>query len=405
MGHNHRRVMRIVVQKYGGSSVATVEKLQAVARKVAATRGKGFAVCVVVSAMGGTTNELLSMARQVTPEPSLRELDMLLSSGERISMSLLSMTLEQLGVPAVSLTGSQCNILTDSQHGSASILEIDPGRVTRELAAGRVVVVAGFQGVSAETREVTTLGRGGSDTSAVALAAALGAEHCDIFSDVDGVYSADPRVVPTAQRMDELSYQEMQELARLGARVLNEQAVEFARRKGIAIYARSTFGGDSFSVIRDMSPPADDDGVRICGVAGRDDLVRVWSERSGPRPTEVIDALSEHDILHADGDKIDVVISGTNIPCRETFATRLGETFDDSVQVAAPIGSVAAVGLGVGDRPVALELAQEALREARIPMLTSFTSSESITCVVPANRVKLGMQRMHGALIEAGVSA
>src|SRR5690606_2365802 len=147
-------------------------------------------------------------------------------------------------------------------HGSASILEIDPARVTRELAAGKVVVVAGFQGVSADTREITTLGRGGSDTSAVALAAALGAEHCDIFSDVDGVYSADPRVVPTAQRMDELSYEEMQELARLGARVLNEQAVEFARRKGIAIYARSTFGGDQFSVIRSMTRPANDDGVR-----------------------------------------------------------------------------------------------------------------------------------------------
>lgn len=396
--------MRIVVQKYGGSSVATIEKLQAVARKVAQTREKGFSVCVVVSAMGGTTNELLSMARTVTPEPSLRELDMLLSSGERISMSLLSMALEQLGVPAVSLTGSQCRILTDATHGSARILEIDPTRVHRELEAGRVVVVAGFQGVSAETKEVTTLGRGGSDTSAVALAAALGAEHCDIFSDVDGVYSADPRVVPTAQRMDELSYEEMQELARLGARVLNEQAVEFARRKGIAIYARSTFGGDAFSVIHDLEPD-DEDGIRVCGIAGRDDLVRVWAEDRGPRPTEVIDLLSEHDILYADERKIDVVISGTNIPCRETFATRLGETFDESVRVAAPIGSVAAVGLGVGEKPVALERASIALREARIPMLTSFTSSQSVTCVIPADHVQLGMRRVHGALIEAGVPA
>lgn len=401
--------MRIVVQKYGGSSVATIEKLQGVARKVAATREQGFGVCVVVSAMGGTTNELLSMARQVTPDPSLRELDMLLSSGERISMSLLSMTLQQLGVPAVSLTGSQCRILTDAQHGSARILEIDPQRVRRELELGRVVVVAGFQGVNAETSEVTTLGRGGSDTSAVALAAALGAEHCDIFSDVDGVYSADPRVVPTAQRMDELSYEEMQELARLGARVLNEQAVEFARRKGIAIYARSTFGGDAFSVIRNMSRAANDDGMRVCGVAGREDLVRIWYDTNakGPKPVDVMDALSGHDILHGDADDrhLDVVISGTNIPCQKTFATRLGETFEESVQVAAPIGSVAAVGLGVGETPVALEMARKALFEAQIPMLTSFTSSESVTCVIPANRVKLGMQKVHGALIEAGVTA
>lgn len=397
--------MRIVVQKYGGSSVATIEKLQAVARKVADTRARGYGVCVVVSAMGGTTNELLSMARQITPDPSLRELDMLLSSGERISMSLLSLSLMQLGVPAVSLTGSQCRILTDGRHGSARILEIDPSRVHEELARGRVVVVAGFQGVGTESKEITTLGRGGSDTSAVALAAALGAEHCDIFSDVDGVYSADPRIVPTAQRMDELSYEEMQELARLGARVLNEQAVEFARRKGIAIYARSTFGGDAFSVIHDVGRGDGDQSLRVCGVAGRDDLVRVWADAGGPAASEVMDVLGGHDILHSHARRVDVVISGTNIPCREAFATRLGETFDDAVQVTAPIGSVAAVGLGVGDRPLALEMAERALRDAQIPLLTQFTSSESITCVVAAEHVRRGMQHVHSALIEAGVSA
>ena len=397
--------MRIVVQKYGGSSVSTVEKLQAVARKVAETRARGFGVCVVVSAMGGTTNELLSMARQVSPDPSMRELDVLLSSGERISMSLLSMALMQLGIPAVSLTGRQCQIRTDGQHGNARILEIDPIRIRREIEAGRVCVVAGFQGVSSDTQEVTTLGRGGSDTSAVALAAALGAEHCDIFSDVDGVYSADPRVVPTAQRMDELSYEEMQELARLGARVLNEQAVEFARLKGIAIYARSTFGGDNFSVIHEIDRKDDPEGVRVCGVAGRDDLVRIWADDRGPRPAEVIDVLGEHDILHAHDSRVDVVISGTNIPCRESFATRLGETWKDAVQVAAPIGSVAAVGLGVGSRPLAVEMATRALFKADIPLLTQFTSSESITCVVAAENVKRGMQCVHSALIEAGVSA
>ena len=397
--------MRIVVQKYGGSSVSSIEKLQAVARKVADTRARGFGVCVVVSAMGGTTNELLSMAREVSPDPSMRELDVLLSSGERISMSLLSMALMQIGIPAVSLTGRQCRIVTDGTHGNARIVEIDPGRIRRELEAGRVVVVAGFQGVSSDTQDVTTLGRGGSDTSAVALAAALGAEHCDIFSDVDGVYSADPRVVKAAHRMDELSYEEMQELARLGARVLNEQAVEFARRKGIAIYARSTFGGDNFSVIHEIDRKAEDDGVRVCGVAGRDDLVRIWADGSGPQPAEVMELLGEHDILHANDSRVDVVISGTNIPCRESFALRLGETWQNAVQVASPIGSVAAVGLGVGSQPLAVEMATRALNEASIPMLTQFTSSESITCVVAAEHVKRGMQRIHSALIEAGVSA
>ena len=399
--------MRIVVQKYGGSSVATIEKLQAVARKVAETRKQGYSVCVVVSAMGGTTNELLSMARQVTPDPSLRELDMLLTSGERISMSLLSMSLMQLGIPAVSLTGSQCRIFTDEVHGSARITEIDPARIRGEMEQGKVVVVAGFQGVSAQAKEVTTLGRGGSDTSAVALAAALGAEHCDIYSDVDGVYSADPRVVPTAQRMDELSYEEMQELARLGARVLNEQAVEFARRKGIAIYARSTFGGDKFSVIRKLEREAKGDDLRVAGVAGRDDLVRVWYDTpadGGPRPDDVMGALSDYDLLYDayDDEKLDVVISGTNIPCQKTFATKLGETFHDTVQVAAPIGSVAAVGLGVGEKPAALEIARRALSDAKIPMVSSYTSRESVTCLVPAEQVKLGIQRVHGALIEAG---
>jgi aspartate kinase len=233
--------MSIIVQKYGGSSVADVGKLRYVAERVMQTARRGHQLVVVVSAMGETTDELLAMAKQLSPNPERRELDMLLSAGERISMALLSLAIRELGGDAISFTGSQSGIITNDRHVDARIIEVRPFRVQDELARGRIVVVAGYQGVSYK-REITTLGRGGSDTTAVAMAAALDAEYCEICSDVDGVYSADPRVVPAARRIDTLSYEETQEMAEAGAKVLNAQAVEFAKEKGIAIYARATQG-------------------------------------------------------------------------------------------------------------------------------------------------------------------
>ena len=233
--------MAVIVQKYGGSSVAGVQKLREVAERVMRTRQQGHQVVVVVSAMGDTTDDLLALAKQVSPNPARRELDMLLSAGERISMALLSMAIRDLGGDAISFTGSQSGIITNDRHVDARILEVRPFRVQDELARGKIVVIAGFQGVSYK-KEVTTLGRGGSDTTAVAMAAALDAEYCEICSDVDGVYSADPRVVPGARRIGMLSYEETQEMAEAGAKVLNAQAVEFAKDKGIAIYARATSG-------------------------------------------------------------------------------------------------------------------------------------------------------------------
>src|SRR5437762_2446377 len=247
--------MPIVVQKYGGSSVADVQKMQKVADRIATTKAAGKDVVVVVSAMGDTTDDLLALAKQVSESPARRELDMLLSAGERISMALLSMALNARGVPAVSFTGSQSGIVTNDAHTNARIVEVRPYRVQDELARGKVVIVAGYQGVSYK-KEVTTLGRGGSDTTAVALAAALDAEACEIYSDVEGVYSADPRVVPGARRLAELSYEEMQELAEAGARVLNAQAVEFAKERGIALYARSAHGGPAETIVRMLPPRA-----------------------------------------------------------------------------------------------------------------------------------------------------
>src|ERR1700683_3998298 len=228
--------MSIVVQKYGGSSVADTNKLKRVAERVMRTRTSGHDVVVVVSAMGDTTDELLTLAKTISPNPDRRELDMLLSAGERISMALLSMAIRELGGQAISFTGSQSGIITNDRHVDARIIEVRPFRVQDELARGKIVVVAGYQGVSYR-KEITTLGRGGSDTTAVAMAAALGAEWCEICSDVDGVYTADPRVVLPARRIPVLSYEETQELAESGAKVLNAQAVEFAKEKGIVIYA------------------------------------------------------------------------------------------------------------------------------------------------------------------------
>src|SRR5688500_16202254 len=286
--------MAIVVQKYGGSSVADADKLRKVAERVMATRKLGHDVVVVVSAMGDTTDDLLTLAKKVSSNPDRRELDMLLSAGERISMALLSMAIRERGGDAISFTGSQSGIITNDRHIDARIIEVRPFRVQDELARGKIVVIAGYQGVSYR-KEITTLGRGGSDTTAVAMAAALDAEYCEICSDVDGVYSADPRVVPAARRIATLSYEETQEMAESGAKVLNAQAVEFAKDKGIAIYARATQGPppgadpSSVGTVVRRSPPRLPGTV--VGVASEKDVIVL--EASLPS-SEVAAILDEH---------------------------------------------------------------------------------------------------------------
>lgn len=264
--------MSIVVQKYGGSSVADVERIRTVARRVVATKEKGYDVVVVVSAMGKTTDELLARAKEIAASPSRRELDMLLSCGERASMALLSMAIHELGHKAISLTGSQSGILTNDRHSGARIIEVRPYRVQDELEAGNIVIVAGFQGVSYK-REVTTLGRGGSDTTAVALAGALGAEYCEICSDVDGVYSADPRIIDAATLIGAISHEEMLELASHGAKVLHAESVEFARRQGVALWARATKGdGEGTRIDRPDQITRDH---AVTGVSVQRNLVRL----------------------------------------------------------------------------------------------------------------------------------
>ena len=233
--------MGLVVQKYGGSSVADAERIKRVAERIVATRREGHDVVVAVSAMGDTTDELLDLAQQVTPLPPGRELDMLLTAGERISMALLAMAIHSTGVQARSFTGSQAGVITDGSHGKARIIDVTPGRIREALEIGAIAIVAGFQGVSQDTKDITTLGRGGTDTTAVALAAALGADVCEIYTDVDGVFSADPRIVPRARRLETITYEEMLEMAACGAKVLYLRSVEYARRYGIPVRVRSSF--------------------------------------------------------------------------------------------------------------------------------------------------------------------
>lgn len=233
--------MSLIVQKYGGSSVADAESIKRVARRIAATKKAGHEVVVTVSAMGDSTDDLIDLAHHVSPNPDSREMDMLLTTGERVAMSLLAMAIKDLGVDARSFTGSQAGMMTDGQHGRARIVDVTPTRVRQALDDDAVAIVAGFQGFNTDSKDITTLGRGGSDTTAVALAAVLGAEVCEIYTDVDGVFSADPRVVNKARKLDWASYEEMLELAASGAKVIYIRAVEFARRHGVTLHVRSSF--------------------------------------------------------------------------------------------------------------------------------------------------------------------
>ncbi|HEU5265172.1 MAG TPA: aspartate kinase [Jatrophihabitans sp.] len=259
--------MGLVVQKYGGSSVADAERIRRVAERIVATKKAGHDVVVVVSAMGDTTDELIDLAKQIVPAPEGREFDMLLTAGERISMALLAMAINSLGYKAESFTGSQAGVLTTSAHGKARIVNVTPGRVEGSIAEGNIAIVAGFQGFSKETMNITTLGRGGSDTTAVAIAAALHADVCEIYSDVDGVYTADPRIVANARRLDHVTYEEMLELAACGAKILHLRSVEYARRYGVPMHVRSSFAAKPGTTVQGSMEDLTVEQAIISGVA------------------------------------------------------------------------------------------------------------------------------------------
>ncbi len=369
--------MAIVVQKYGGSSVADVDKIAQVAAHVAATKRAGHDVVVVVSAMGKATEGLLALARSITQDPPRRELDMLVSTGERVTMALVSMALTKLGCDAVSFTGSQSGIITNDRHFDARIIEVRPHRLEDELARGRVVIVAGYQGMSYR-REITTLGRGGSDTTAVALAAALGAERCEIYSDVDGIYSADPRNVADARHLPELDYETMQEMAESGAKVLNARAVAWARRHGVAIHARKTADFAKNSAGRETRVSAASDAHAAAIVV---DSKLAWLEAPRARRDEILSAIERAAIPILDAwldERVALSLSLTSVPDFTDARARLLAA--GATEVRSDVALVSAVMVGVGREAGALA---RALAHVPTSALATSLSPLRLSAVVP----------------------
>lgn len=407
--------MSLVVQKYGGSSVADAGRIQAVAARIVATRRAGHDVCVVVSAMGDSTDELMDLAQQISDDPPGRELDMLLTAGERISMALLAMAIAELGHEARSFTGSQAGMITDSKHGAARIIDVTPGRIRSALDDGAVAIVAGFQGVSQDTKDVTTLGRGGSDTTAVALAAALGASVCEIYTDVDGVFTADPRIVPTARRLSSVSYEEMLELAASGAKVLNLRCVEYARRSTLPIHVRSSFSERTGTWVSDEQHPEEDPDVEQPIISG------VAHDRSEAKITvvgvpDVVGAAARifRSVAEA-GVNLDMIVQ--NVSAAATGLTDISFTLPKADSAAAltalepvvaelgvasvrsndAIGKVSLVGAGMRSHPGVSAQFFGALAAAGVNIEMISTSEIRISVVVREDDVDRAVLAVHSA--------
>jgi aspartate kinase len=383
-----------VVMKFGGTSVADPEKLKNVARRLVAAREDGSRVVAVLSAMGTTTDELLDLAHQVSERPSPRELDMLISVGERISCALAAMAIHDLGHEAISLTGSQAGIVTDTVHGKAKIVDVRARRIHEALDANRIVLVAGFQGVSADSFDVTTLGRGGSDTTAVALAAALGAHVCEVYTDVDGVYSADPRLVPNARRLTLLSFEEMLEMASSGARVMATRSIEVARSHNVRLHVRSTFNDTEGTWIREEDETMLEKALISGVVHQREETVyRV----DGAQPAQLFGALAEASI------NVDTIVQ-TNQEI--VFSAPVEDRADaervlDSIAVTwsarDDLGKVSLVGAGMKSHPGVAAKTFATLEGAGIEAVVVSTSPIKIACHVPSADVERAVQALHEA--------
>ena len=396
----------IVVQKYGGSSVADTDRIRNVAKRVARAKRDGSDVVVVVSAMGKTTDNLLRQAHEISRIPPGRELDMLLTAGERISMALLAMAMHEEGLSAVSFTGSQAGIITDSAHGKARIMDISPGRITEALGEGHVVIVAGFQGVSRDSKDVTTLGRGGSDTTAVALAGALNADVCEIYTDVNGVYTADPRIVPDARHLSRVSHEEMLELAAHGAKVLQVRSVEYARNHGVTVHVRSSFTYDEGTWVMDM-----DEGMEaamVTGVAhdsGEGKLViRGVPDKPGIA-ARIFSVLAENHI------NVDMIVQNvsesgaTDISCTLPLAdgpsalqilrALAGEVGAAGVDFDEGIAKVSLVGAGMKTHPGVAASMFEALSEVGVNIEMISTSTIRISVVIRESDLESAVRAIH----------
>lgn len=390
--------MKTIVQKYGGSSVATDDKLRHVADRLLALRRSGNGVVAVVSAMGDTTNDLLDLAQGLNDNPPGRELDLLLSSGERISSSLLAMAIRAQGVPAVALTGSQAGIHTSATHLNARIMDVDAERVRQELAAGRVVVVAGFQGIG-PTGEITTLGRGGSDTTAVALAAALGADTCDICSDVDGIYSADPRMVDGALRLPSLHYDEMEAMARHGAKVLDLRAVAYAKKHGVTIHARSSLHENKGTLVHGERRKQS----QVVGVASLTKLIKLeLAQADSTLAREAMDLCGADNVYFdttGNGGR-DILISTLNMPEHEHVCNKLSQQFRGHLTLVHDVGSVSIVGRGVGRSDESASSLRSTLDQQPHALQSMFSTADTRTCVVDENAVPEAVRALHRRFVE-----
>jgi aspartate kinase len=405
--------MGLIVQKYGGSSVADAEGMKRVAARIVASKRDGNQVVVVVSAMGDTTDELIDLANQVTPIPNGRELDMLLTAGERISMALLAMAISSLGHEARSFTGSQAGVITDSSHGRARIIDVTPGRIQEALNEGAIAIVAGFQGISQDTKDITTLGRGGSDTTAVALAAALDADVCEIYTDVDGVFSADPRVVPSAKKLKSVTYDEMLELAASGAKVLHLRCVEYARRYDLPIHVRSSFSTNEGTWVVKDHPEGDQmEQAIISGIAHDKSEAKITivgvPDRTGVA-ARIFQAIADNDI------NIDMIVQNVSaaatgltdisftLPKSEgANATQIlqklqGEVGFASILYDDQVGKISLVGAGMRSHPGVTATFFAAMAEAGINIEMISTSEIRISIICRVADLEKGVKAAHTA--------
>jgi aspartate kinase len=395
----------IIVQKYGGTSVADAARIQAVAERIVGARRQGHEVVVVVSAMGDTTDDLAAMAHELTPMPNPRELDLLLTAGERIAMSLLSIAINAAGYPAASYTGSQAGIITDTAHGKAKIIDIRPGRILEALSKGNIVIVAGFQGVST-AYDVTTLGRGGSDTTAVALAAALSAEACEIYTDVRGVFTADPRIVPEARRLHAVSYEEMLELAASGAKVLQLRSVEYARTHGVNVHVRSSFTDEPGTWIIEEDVRMEQ--AIISGVAADDSEAKVTVQGVPDRPgvaAAIFRAVAEEgagvDMIvqnAARDERADVsfLVPKTDLPRVSALLERVVKDVGGSGFVTDDgVARVSLVGAGIKSNPAVVADMFDALASEGINLEMISTSSIRVSCVIRADDKDRAVRCIH----------
>ncbi|MBU3693085.1 MAG: aspartate kinase [Candidatus Nanopelagicaceae bacterium] len=405
--------MGLIVQKYGGSSVANAESIKRVAARIAATKRSGQQVVVVVSAMGDTTDELIDLANQVSPMPNGRELDMLLTAGERISMALLAMAISNLGLEARSFTGSQAGIITTSTHGRARVIDVTPSRIQEALAEGAIAIVAGFQGVAQDTKDITTLGRGGSDTTAVALAAALEADVCEIYTDVDGVFSADPRIVPAARKLKSVTYEEMLELAASGAKVLHLRCVEYARRFNLPIHVRSSFSNlEGTWVVKDQPEGGDMEQAIISGIAHDKSEAKITivgvPDRAGVA-ARIFQAIADNDI------NIDMIVQ--NVSAAATGLTDIsftlpraegsratgivqklqGEIGFQSIQYDDQIGKLSLIGAGMRSHPGVTATFFAAMADAGVNIEMISTSEIRISIVCRESDVERAVKAAHTA--------